>query len=179
MAFEKRWKIPLVTWAQNSLLFIFRPAIRKRGILAIPAIWRSRSVSMCFTCARNIVIKHTNNFFVDFVHMMCFPCVWPCFICVSSKFTFTVVRLMKPNAVGVDLIRGLLDLVESLRITPFVSDGGLERIRLLLIWLLCIMNGKFVFFSTYAFWESWRFMQSYLQAICRCILIWYTFLVIG
>ena len=51
-----------------------------------PANWRSRRVTVCFTCARNIVSAHKINFCVD-VRMVCFPCVWLCFICVSFEFT--------------------------------------------------------------------------------------------
>ena len=42
---------------------------------------------MCFTCARNIVVQHKINFWVDVEHTVCFPCVWLCFISVSFKNT--------------------------------------------------------------------------------------------
>ena len=51
-----------------------------------PANWRSRRVTECCACARNIVSAHKINFCVD-MRMVCFPCVWLCFICVSFEFT--------------------------------------------------------------------------------------------
>ena len=42
---------------------------------------------MCFTCARNIVFRHKMTFCIDVERMVCFPCVWLCFICVSFEFT--------------------------------------------------------------------------------------------
>ena len=50
--------------------------------IIIPAKWCSRSVTACFTCARNIVFQPEINICVDVEHMVCFPCVWLCFICV-------------------------------------------------------------------------------------------------
>ena len=38
---------------------------------------------MCFTCARNIAFQHKINFCVDVERMVCFQCVWMCFMCVS------------------------------------------------------------------------------------------------
>ena len=52
-----------------------------------PANWRSRSVNVCFTCARNIVFQHKINCCVDVERMVCFPYVWLCFIGVSFEVT--------------------------------------------------------------------------------------------
>ena len=51
------------------------------------ANWRSRCVTVCFTCARNIVLQHQINFCLDVDHVVCFPCVWLCLIFVSFKVT--------------------------------------------------------------------------------------------
>ena len=51
-----------------------------------PGDWRSRSVTVCFSCARNFVFQHKINFCVDVERMMCFLCVWLYFICVSLEF---------------------------------------------------------------------------------------------
>ena len=52
-----------------------------------PVMWLSRSVTLRFTCDRNIVFQHKFNFCVDVERMVCFPRVWLCFICVSFKIT--------------------------------------------------------------------------------------------
>ena len=44
-----------------------------------------RSVTVCFTCARNIVFQDKIKFCVDVGRMVSFPCIWRCFICVSFK----------------------------------------------------------------------------------------------
>ena len=51
-----------------------------------PANWGSRSVTLCCTYARNFVFQDDLNFYVDVERMVCFPCVWLCFICVSFEF---------------------------------------------------------------------------------------------
>ena len=51
-----------------------------------PGDWRSRSVTVCFSCARNFVLQHKINFCVDVERMMRFLCVWLYFICVSPEF---------------------------------------------------------------------------------------------
>ena len=51
------------------------------------ANWFSRSATVCFTCARNIVFQHRINFCFDVEHMVCFTCVWLSFICASFEFT--------------------------------------------------------------------------------------------
>ena len=56
-------------------------------VVIFPANWRSRNVTMCFTCARNIVFEHKINFCFDVVRIVCFPCVWLCFISISFDFT--------------------------------------------------------------------------------------------
>ena len=52
-----------------------------------PANWRSRSATVCFTCVRNIFFEHKINFCVEVERMVCFSCVWLCFIYVSFEFT--------------------------------------------------------------------------------------------
>ena len=52
-----------------------------------PANWRSRSVTVCFTCARKIVFEHKINLWVDVERMVSFSCVWLCCICLSFEFT--------------------------------------------------------------------------------------------
>ena len=52
-----------------------------------PVNWRSRSAAVCYTCARYIVFQHKINFCVDVERMVCFPCVWLCFIFVSFEVT--------------------------------------------------------------------------------------------
>ena len=49
-----------------------------------PANWRC---VLLVLETNNIVLEHKNNFCVDVVRMVCFPCVWLCFICVSFEFT--------------------------------------------------------------------------------------------
>ena len=39
-----------------------------------------------YLCSKK-VFEHKINFCIDAVRMVCFPCVWPCFICVSFEFT--------------------------------------------------------------------------------------------
>ena len=56
-----------------------------KGHLRYSLSYLSRSVSVCFTCARNIVFQHKNNFCVDIEHMVCFPYVWLCLFCASFK----------------------------------------------------------------------------------------------
>ena len=48
-----------------------------------------RSATLYFTCARNDVFRHKINFCVDGERMVCFRCVWLCFICVSFQFTLS------------------------------------------------------------------------------------------
>ena len=55
------------------------------------AKWHLQSVTVCFTCAQNIVFQHNINFCVDVV---CFPCVWLSFICVSFKITHIHIGFM-------------------------------------------------------------------------------------
>ena len=50
------------------------------------ANWHSQTVIVCFTCGVNVVFKQ-KIICVDIVHIVCFPCVWLCFICVSFEFT--------------------------------------------------------------------------------------------
>ena len=54
---------------------------------------RSRSVLVCFTCARNILSQHNINFFVDVERKVRFPCVWRCFICVVYRLGSYWVRV--------------------------------------------------------------------------------------
>ena len=54
---------------------------------SFPANWRSQSVTAFFTRAQNIVFQHKINSCVDVEHMVRFPCVWLCFICVLFKIT--------------------------------------------------------------------------------------------
>ena len=56
-------------------------------VLPNPANWCSRSATVCFTRARDIVFDHKIKFCVNVVRMVWFPCVWLCFICVSFEFT--------------------------------------------------------------------------------------------
>ena len=56
-----------------------------RVLLACPANWRSRSIILCFTCARNIVFQHKINFCVD---GECMPYVSHVFDCALSLYHF-------------------------------------------------------------------------------------------
>ena len=57
--------------------------------------WRSRSVTVRFSCARNNVFEHKINFCVD-VHMACFSCVWMWFICMCViQITHVIVHIVK------------------------------------------------------------------------------------
>ena len=55
--------------------------------IPIPANWRSRSVTVCFTWAQKYVSVKI-QLCVGVERMVCFPCVWLCFICVSFKITY-------------------------------------------------------------------------------------------
>ena len=67
--------------------FFFHFSVSLLPIRTCPANLCSRSVTVCFTCARNIVFRHKINFCADVEHMVCFPRLWVCFICVSFKIT--------------------------------------------------------------------------------------------
>ena len=61
------------------------PAQRASNEENVSIWWRHNAA--CFTCARNIVFQHKINFCVHVERIMCFPCVWLCFICISFKVT--------------------------------------------------------------------------------------------
>ena len=88
-----------VTVMQQSLLCVLamtRP-MREFG----RCVWRldgaaqrSRNVTLCFLCTRNIVLQYKINFFFYIKRIMCFPCLlvvpnaytW-IFVCVYVQFT--------------------------------------------------------------------------------------------
>ena len=60
----------------------------------IMANWRSRSVTVSFTCARNVVFQRKINFCVDVERIVYFPYVWLCFICFLFKITHIHIRFV-------------------------------------------------------------------------------------
>ena len=78
--------ISLNNFETNPVYISHIEEVNDYSFRSIPANWRSRSATVSFTCARNIV-QQKIDFYVDVERLVCFPCVWLCFICVSSEFT--------------------------------------------------------------------------------------------
>ena len=69
------------------LLFSWLKLLFDADFFSYTANLCSWSVTVCFTCAWNIVFQHTINFRVHVGCNMCFPCVCWGSICVSFKTT--------------------------------------------------------------------------------------------
>ena len=85
------WMLPWLTWAGHNNELSTR-LLYGTPWQPNPANWRSRSVSVCFTCARNIVFEYKINFCVDAVRMVCLTVLYLWvhigFVCVYFEFTF-------------------------------------------------------------------------------------------
>ena len=65
----------------------------------IPANWRSRSSTVRFTCAWNIVFQHKINVFVDVEHMVCFPSLATLCLSIIWQIIFCSCALLWVNVV--------------------------------------------------------------------------------
>ena len=68
-----------ITWAWSC--------IKSLANWPFPVNWCSQSITVCFTCAWNVVFEWKINCCIDGVHMVCYSCISLCFICVSVEFT--------------------------------------------------------------------------------------------
>ena len=64
------------------------------GIDSFLANAKSRSITVCFTCARSVVFQHKIYFCIDIGRMVCFLYLWLCSTCISVKITHIDIRFV-------------------------------------------------------------------------------------